>query len=359
MSAQDMSGKGMSGTGVSARGAMADEMRPQDPDHLPPSTSELPRYAGVPTFMRLPHRTIEAPGATEIGLIGVPWDGGTTNRPGARHGPRAVRDASTMLRMVNQATAAAPFHTAACADLGDVAASPFDIGEAIDAMTARHGAIRAANIRPLAVGGDHTISLPALRAAGADGAVGMVHFDAHTDLFDGYFGGGRYTHGTPFRRAIEEGVLDPARTVQIGIRGTSYGGDDRAFAREHGVRIVPIEEWRARGPADVMAEAREIVGDAPVHLSFDIDAIDPSQAPGTGTPEVGGIGVGEAQEALRMLDGLDLIGADLVEVSPPFDVGGVTAWAAASLLFEILCVLAPAAARAKGREPVLCAPLLP
>ena len=333
-------------------------MRAHDPDHLPPSAAELPRYAGPATFMRLPQRSIEAPGATEIGLVGVPWDGGTTNRPGARHGPRAVRDASTMIRSVNQATATAPFHTAACADLGDLAASPVDLMGALDAMTAQHRAMRTAGIVPVAIGGDHLTSLPALRAAGSDAAVGMIHFDAHTDLFDSYFGGARYTHGTPFRRAIEEGVLDPTRTVQIGVRGTSYDGGDRAYAREVGVRIVPIEEWRARGSKEVMAEARAITGERPTYLSFDIDAIDPAQAPGTGTPEVGGIGVGEAQEALRMLDGLNLVGADLVEVSPPFDVGGITAWAGASILFEIVCLAAAAAARAKGREPVTCEALL-
>ena len=334
-------------------------MRAHDPDHLPPSAAELPRYAGAASFMRLPQRTVEAPGATELGILGVPWDGGTTNRPGARHGPRAVRDASAMLRSVNQATAVAPFHTAACADLGDINASPVDLMGALEAMTARHHAVRAAGVVPVCVGGDHLTTLPALRAAGADGPVGMVHFDAHTDLFDTYFGGARYTHGTPFRRAIEEGVLDPARTVQIGVRGTSYDGEDRAYAREVGVRVVAIEEWRSRGPADVMADAREIVGDGRTWLSFDIDAIDPSQAPGTGTPEVGGIGVGEAQEALRLLDGVRLIGADLVEVSPPFDVGGITAWAAASLLHEIVCLAVVATARARGREPVVCEALNP
>ena len=332
----------------------ASPMRAHDPDHLPPSASELPRYAGAASFMRLPQRTIEAPGATEVGLLGVPWDAGTTNRPGARHGPRAVRDASTMLRSVNQASGVAPFHTAACADLGDIAVSPVDLTGALKAMTAWHRTIRAAGIVPVAVGGDHLTSLPALRAAGADGPVGMVHFDAHTDLFDSYFGGARYTHGTPFRRAIEEGVLDPARTVQIGVRGTSYDGEDRRYAREVGVRVVPIEEWRAWGVANVMAEARGIVGNGPTYLSFDIDAIDPSEAPGTGTPEVGGIRTGEAQDALRLLDGVDLIGADLVEVSPPFDVGGLTAWTAASVLFEIVCLVSAATARARGREPVTC-----
>lgn len=327
-------------------------MTPVDEAFLPVSGLAVPRFAGVATMMRLPLRSLADPGGAEIGVLGVPWDGGTTNRPGARHGPRAVRDASTMIRPVNGATAAAPFHTARIADLGDVAVDPTD-GRATLARIEE--AVRAAGVVPLVVGGDHLTSLPVLRALAADGPLGMVHFDAHTDLFEGYFGGGALTHGMPFRRAVEEGLLDPARVIQIGIRGTSYDGHDRAFAREHGVRVVPIEELRDRGPAVVMEEARAVVGDAACYLSFDVDAIDPSQAPGTGTPEVGGIEVFEAQRMVRALEGVDLIGADLVEVSPPFDVGGLTAWTGASVLFEIACVLAGAAARRLGRAPVTCA----
>jgi guanidinopropionase len=187
-----------------------------------------------------------------------------------------------------------------------------------------------------------------------DGPLGFVHFDAHTDLFDGYFGGQRYTHGTPFRRAVEEGLLDPARMIQIGIRGTTYDGEDRAFASRQGIRIVPIEEFRARGVEDVMAEAREILGGGPSYLSFDIDGIDPASAPGTGTPEIGGFSTFEAQAMLRLLDGTDIVAADLVEVSPPFDPSGVTAWIGASVLFEILCITATAVARRKGRTAVIC-----
>ena len=329
-------------------------MRAHDPAFLPPSGFDLPRYAGVATMMRLPLRSVEAPGGAELGFLGVPWDGGTTNRPGARHGPRAVRDASTMIRTVNQATAAAPFHTAACADLGDVAVNPADLEATLASVEAAVRAAAAAGVLPVVVGGDHLTSLPVLRALAQDGPLGMVHFDAHTDLFDAYFGGARLTHGTPFRRAVEEGLIDPARVVQIGVRGTTYDGEDRAFAARAGVRVVPIEELRARGPADVAAEARGILGQGPAYLSFDVDTIDPAQAPGTGTPEVGGIDVADAQLMLRALDGLDLHGADLVEVSPPFDLGGLTAWVAASLLFEIACVMAPVVARRRGRDPVLC-----
>lgn len=330
-------------------------MRAVDEAFLPVSGLEVPRFAGVATMMRLPLRSIADPGAAEIGVIGVPWDGGTTNRPGARHGPRAVRDASTMVRTVNAATAAAPFHTARFADLGDVAVDPNDLARTVERITRAVAELHVAGVAPLTVGGDHLTSLPVLRALAADGPLGMVHLDAHTDLFRGYFGGQGLTHGTPFRVAVEEGLLDPARVIQIGIRGTSYDGHDREFARAHGIRVVTIEELRDRGAAPVMEEARARVGDGPTYLSFDIDVIDPSQAPGTGTPEVGGVDVLTAQGMVRALEGLDLVGADLVEVSPPFDLGGLTAWAGASMLFEIACVLATATARRLGREPVGCA----
>lgn len=332
-------------------------MEPVDPAFLPVSGLEVPRFAGVATMMRLPLRSLADPGGAEIGVIGVPWDAGTTNRPGARHGPRAVRDASTMIRMVNGATSAAPFHTARIADLGDVAVNPADLGETMERITGAVGALKAAGVVPLVVGGDHLTSLPVLRALATNAPLGMIHFDAHTDLFEGYFGGARLTHGTPFRRAVEEGLIDPERVIQIGVRGTTYDGEDRAFAREAGIRVVAIEALRERGVANVMAEARAVIGDAPAYLSFDIDVIDPSQAPGTGTPEVGGITTFEAQRMVRALEGCDLLGADLVEVSPPFDVGGLTAWAGASILFEIACVLAAASARRLGRAPVTCAAL--
>jgi guanidinopropionase len=329
-------------------------MIPVDPAYLPVSALEVPRFAGIATVMRLPLRTLDAPGEAEIGFMGVPWDGGTTNRPGARHAPRALRDASTMIRMVNQATRIAPFHTARAADFGDATVNLTSVDHTLELVAAQFTRMREAGVTPLMLGGDHLMSLPVLRAMAKDGPLGFVHFDAHTDLFDGYFGGQRYTHGTPFRRAVEEGLLDPARMIQIGIRGTTYDGEDRAFASRQGIRIVPIEEFRARGVEDVMAEAREILGGGPSYLSFDIDGIDPASAPGTGTPEIGGFSTFEAQAMLRLLDGTDIVAADLVEVSPPFDPSGVTAWIGASVLFEILCITATAVARRKGRTAVIC-----
>ena len=325
-----------------------------DEAFLPVSALEVPRYAGVPTFMRLP---FVAPAdaksrGVEIGLVGIPWDGGTTNRAGARHGPRAMRDASTMIRMVNQATAVAPFHTARLADLGDVTPNPIGLDDTLGRIKTFYDGLVAAEITPLTAGGDHLTSLPVLRAVAASGPVGFIQFDSHTDLFSDYFGGARYTHGTPFRRAVEEHLIDPKRFVQIGIRGSTYDGEDREFAASVGVRIVTIEEVFDRGPAEVMRMARSIVGDKPVYISFDIDCIDPSQAPGTGTPEVGGITTFQAQHMVRALAGLNIVGADVVEVSPPFDPSGITAYAGATLLFELACVMAPIIAQRRGRSTV-------
>ncbi len=317
---------------------------------LPQSSMDTPRFAGVATFMRLPHLTLEEAAEVEIGLVGVPWDGGTTNRAGARHGPRQLRDLSTMIRMLNQATGVRPFHTARCGDLGDAPVNPADVADTLTRVADFFGRLRAAGILPLTAGGDHLISLPVLRGlVGDSGPVAMIHFDAHTDFYDSYFGGFRFTHGTPFRRAAEEGLLDTSRVVQIGIRGTAYDGEDVEWARAHGVRIVMIEELMDRGPEEVMAEARAIVGDHPCYVSFDIDAIDPSQAPGTGTPEIGGLTTHQAQRMIRRLQGLRLIGADLVEVSPPFDPSGMTAWVGVNLMFELLCVLADSVARHRPR----------
>ncbi|OWY15540.1 agmatinase [Thioclava sp. F34-6] len=313
-----------------------------DPFFHPVSGFDLPRFAGVPTFMRLPHVPLDDPRLSDvqIGLIGSPWDSGTTNRPGPRHGPRQLRDLSTMIRAQNGATGVRPFEMVNCADLGDVAPNPADIQDAMDRITRFFETVREHGIRPLTAGGDHLNSLPILRALGTPEPLGMVHFDSHTDLFHSYFGGTMYTHGTPFRRAIEEELLDPKRVVQIGIRGSTYDSEDRDFADSVGVRVIPIEEFHARGVEDVMTEAREIVGSKPTYLSYDIDFIDPAFAPGTGTPEVGGPNSYQALQVIRLLDGVDIVGADLVEVSPPFDPSGATAFLGVSVMFEILCQMA-------------------
>ncbi len=316
----------------------------------PVSAMELARFAGVPTFMRLPVVTPDHPRFAEVqmGLVGVPWDGGTTNRPGARHGPRQLRDYSTMIRAMNPVTNVNPFTSVNCADLGDVPPNPVDIQDSLHRVTAFYAALKAQDIVPMTAGGDHLVALPILRALASDGPVGLIQFDSHTDLFDSYFGGHRFTHGTPFRRAIEEGLVDPKRFVQVGIRGTAYNTEDIEWGQDQGVRIIRIEELFARGIPDVMAEVRDIVGTLPTYCTYDIDFVDPTYAPGTGTPEIGGPNSFQAQQVIRELAGVNLIGADLVEVAPPFDAAGGTAWLGISLMFELMCVLAPAILARRG-----------
>ncbi len=277
----------------------------------------------------------------QIGLIGVPWDSGTTNRPGPRHGPRQLRDLSTMIRAQNGITGVRPFEVANCADLGDVPHNPADITDCMERITEFYRKVLAAGVLPLTAGGDHLSTLPILRAVAEKAPVGMIHFDSHTDLFKGYFGGTKYTHGTPFCRAVEEGILDPKRVCMIGIRGTTYDTEDRDFADNIGIRVIAIEEFHKRGVTDVMTEAREIAGDGDTYISYDIDFVDPAFAPGTGTPEIGGPNSYQALEVVRHLSGVRIVGADLVEVSPPFDSLGNTAFLGASIMFELLCVIAP------------------
>ena len=316
----------------------------------PISGMELPRFAGIPTFMRLPHVPLDDPRLDEldIGLIGVPFDLGVTNRTGPRHGPRQIRDQSSMIRRGHRVHGTYPFQQANCADVGDAEINPANLHDSLAKIEASVGTLVAKGIRPLSAGGDHLISLPLLRAVAKDRPVGMVHFDAHTDTWDSYFGGEKYTHGTPFRRAIEEGLLDPKRVIQIGIRGSVYDLDDDRWGLEQGIRIIYIEDYFRMGPDAVIAEARRVVGDGPTYLSFDVDGIDPAFTPGTGTPEVGGYTPAEAQKMLRGLRGIDFVGADVVEVSPPFDQSGNTALVAANLMFEILALLADRVAAAKG-----------
>ena len=316
----------------------------------PITGSVMPRFAGLATLMRLPYVGFDDAqfANVDIGLIGVPWDGGTTNRPGARHGPRQVRDISTMVRNVNRASGLKPFSICNCADLGDTPVNPVDLMDSLHRIHSFYDKVCAAGIAPLSVGGDHLVSLPIMRALAKNGPIGMVHFDAHTDTWDGYFGGFKYTHGTPFRRAIEEGLLDPKRTIQIGIRGALYSDAEDTWGQEQGIRVIDIDEFHAMGLEAVMAEARRVVGDGQTYVSFDVDALDPVYAPGTGTPEIGGLTTLEAQRMVRMLQGLNLVGGDVVEVSPPFDPSGNTALVAATMMFEILCVLADSVSKKKS-----------
>jgi guanidinopropionase len=253
----------------------------------------------------------------------------------------------------------APYELCRVGDHGDCPVNPIDLHDSLARIETFFTRLHEAGAASLAAGGDHLVTLPILRAIARERPVGLVHFDAHSDTGDTYFGGEKYTHGTPFRRAVEEGLLDPKRIIQIGIRGSMYSPDEKDWALSVGIRIVHIEEFFELGPEAVVAEARRIVGDGAAYLSFDVDGLDPVYAPGTGTPEIGGYSTAEAQRMIRGLAGLDLVGGDVVEVSPPFDPSGNTALVGATMMFEILCVLAPAVHRRKARaaavEPVAAA----
>jgi len=301
---------------------------------------EAPRFTGVASFFRAPLVPNHDDWSDiDIGIVGVPFDGGTTNRPGARLGPRAVRDQSSMIAPWNQSTDVNPFKRLKVADIGDAwAEEPFDLEPALDQITRCFEAIRDSGVTPLAVGGDHSVSLPILRALGRSKPVGLIHIDAHCDTGDGYMGS-KFHHGAPFARAVEEGVLDPKRTIQIGIRGPLNSSEVWKLSREYGMRVIMMDEVIDRGLRSVISEARDVVGEEECYLSFDIDSLDPAFAPGTGTPVAGGFTSREAIQLVRGMSGVNLIGADVVEVSPLLDVQNTTSLVAATILFEILCLL--------------------
>lgn len=301
---------------------------------------QRPRYTGPASFFRAPYRENFEADPPEIGLIGVPYDGGVTNRPGPRHGPREVRNQSSLIRKMNQATGAAPYETTRIADIGDAwVEKPWELEGAHREIQKFYERVHAAGIRPLTCGGDHSISLPILRAIAKDRPLGMIHIDAHCDTGD-YYLGSRFHHGTPFRIAVEEGLLDPKRVAQIGIRGSLFLPTMWQFSHDTGMRVMMIEEVEDKGWKACIEEAKQFVGEGPIYVSFDIDSLDPSLAPGTGTPEAGGLTMREAQGMVRALRGMDIRGADMVEVSPPFDVNGITALNGATIMFELLCVMA-------------------
>jgi guanidinobutyrase len=309
----------------------------------PLSGNAMPRFGGIATMMRLPFA--DSPAGLDAAFIGVPLDTGTSNRAGARFGPRQMRAESALIRPYNMATGAAPFDTLQVADLGDVPINTFSLEKSMAIIVDFYGCVLAAHCRPLTLGGDHTIALPILRAIAArHGPVALVHVDAHADVNDEMFGE-RLAHGTPFRRAVEEGLLQCDKVWQIGLRGTGYAADDFDWPRAQGFTVVQAHEVWYRSLAPLMVEVRECIGPVtPVYLSFDIDGIDPAFAGGTGTPEIGGLTVPQALEIVRGCAGLNLVGADLVEVAPPYDPSGNTALLGANLLYEMLCVL-PGVAR--------------
>jgi len=303
----------------------------------PLSGNAMPRFGGIASMMRLPIAT-SAQGLNAA-FIGIPLDTGTSHRPGARFGPRQIRAESCLLRPYNMATGAAPFDALQVADLGDVPINTYSLAKSLPIITDFYEEVLASDCIPLTLGGDHAIALPILRAmAKKHGPVALVHVDAHADVNDDMFGES-IAHGTPFRRAVEEGLLACDKVYQIGLRGTGYAADDFEWPRSQGFTIVPAHEVWYQSLAPLMERIRGHLGDTPCYLSFDIDGIDPAYAGGTGTPEIGGLTVPQALEIVRGCRGLNIVGADLVEVSPPYDPSGNTALLGANLLFEMLCAL--------------------
>lgn len=301
---------------------------------------------GLPTFMRTPYsREFEG---LDIALVGVPYDGGTTNRPGARHGPREMRDMSSLMREIHHVTRINPYELCRVADVGDVPFQKvFQIEQVLADIEDFYRSLHRNNVLPISAGGDHSITFPIFRAIARNESLGMIHIDAHTDTWD-EFQGSKFTHGAPFRRAVEEGLLDPKRTVQIGIRGAQNTTEGWDFSINSGMRVIFIEEFNEIGVEAVIDEARKVVGDKPTYISFDVDGLDPVYAPGTGTPEVGGISTIDAQRLLRGFRGLSLRGGDVVEVAPPFDPTRNTSLVGVTMMYEILCLVAESIVTARS-----------
>ena len=303
----------------------------------PLSSMTTPRFADIATFFRLP--VVKDLKDLDYCICGVPWDGGTTNRPGARHGPREVRNSSSLIRLYHPVSLKSPYNKYNIADIGDCPVNPADLQDSLNKIENYYNEINKSNVIPLSVGGDHLVSLPILRALAKKGPVALFQFDSHSDTWDSYFGGYKYTHGTPFRRAVEENLIDPKKYVMLGIRGSLYDPNDMKWARDQGITIITIDEYYEMGFKKSMEIVQNILGNTPTYLTFDIDGIDPTYAPGTGTPEVGGFNVREAQLIIRKLNKINFIGADVVEVSPPFDLNNMTSLAGATIAFEILCTM--------------------
>ena len=299
--------------------------------------NDMPRFGGPATMMRLPSAT--SPEGLDVAFIGIPMDHGTSNRPGTRLGPRQIRDESRMLRPYNMATGAAPFDHLQVADLGDVPINTFDLKKSVDIITAHYNTVLESGVIPLTLGGDHTLTWPILRAIKQrHGPVALIHIDAHADINETMFGE-TVAHGCPFRRAWEDGCLDNNKVFQIGLRGTGYAPEDFDWARDQGWTVIQAEECWGKSLSGLMTQIRAKIGNTPVYISYDIDSLDPAFAPGTGTVEPGGLSTWQALEIIRGCAGLNIVGGDLVEVSPPYDPSGNTALIGANLLYEMLCVL--------------------
>ncbi|WP_171240658.1 agmatinase [Ruegeria sp. HKCCA5491] len=303
----------------------------------PLSGNDLARFSGPNTFMRLPQ--VDSLAGLDVAVLGIPMDIGTSWRSGTRFGPKQIRSESAMIRPFNMATFAAPFDNLQIADIGDLAINTFSLSESLEIIKESYDAILAQDVTPVAMGGDHSITLPILRAIAAKhGPVALVHVDAHAGVDDEMFGE-RETHGTVFRRAYEEGLIVPDKVFQVGIRGSGYSTTDFNEAKEWGFRQFPALELWQQNLTEVGSQIRKTIGDHPTYITFEIDSLDPAFAPGTGTPEIAGLTTPQALQLIHALSGLTVVGCDLVEVSPPYDTTGNTALTAANLLFELMCIL--------------------
>jgi agmatinase len=304
----------------------------------PVDSSQVPRFAGPATFARLPR--LDEVARVDVAVVGVPFDAGVSYRPGARFGPSAVREASRLLRPYHPGLDVSPFAAVQVADAGDITCNPFDIAEAIESIEGAAAGLQADGTRLVTIGGDHTIALPLLRALSKrHGPLAVLHFDAHLDTWDTYFGA-EYTHGTPFRRAVEEGIVDTEALCHVGTRGPLYGKRDLAEDRRLGFGILTSADVMRRGVDEVVDALRQRVGGRPLYVSVDIDVLDPAHAPGTGTPEAGGLTSRELLEILRGLAGADLVGADVVEVAPAYDHAEITSIAASHVAYDLVSLLA-------------------
>ncbi len=324
----------------------------KEPALQPLNAALVPRFAEAATFMRTPR--INDPTKVDIALVGVPFDLGTNFRTGARQGPAQIREMSRIIRRVNATSRIAPFRLCNVADMGDTPINPFDLLDSVDKITGFFRNLADHGVAPIAAGGDHTITLPILRGLFGSKThggqpFGAVHFDAHADTLDTLLGS-KINHATPFRRLVEEGILDPKRTIQIGLRGTRFGDDDIQYGYDVGMRIVTMDDYEEMGRKAVIEEARRVAGDGPTYITFDIDGLDPVYCIGTGVPEPGGLSMRDSQVIIRGLQGLDLVGGDVCEVLPMADPSGHTALNAANLMFEMLCVIADARAQRRGRR---------
>jgi len=313
-------------------------------DFQPVDAAVSPRFADVATFLRARRHDIQR--GIDIGLCGVPFDLGLNYRSGPRQGPAGVREASRIIRRIHPVSGIRPYDLCTVADIGDAPINPLNKDASIDQIQSYFEAIKQAGIRPIAVGGDHTIPTPILRALAADRPVGILHIDAHADVLDTMCGT-KVNHATFMRRAYEENLIDPKRVVQLGLRGSRFGDDDVQFGYDKGYNIITQDDYEEMGRAAVIEKINTVLGDGPFYISLDIDSIDPAYAPGTAVPEIGGLLPRDLQVIIRSLQGKDLIGADISEVAPCYDPTGITCVTAANMMFEMLCVMAKAVEKAR------------